>query len=54
MADIGKLYEQNAQAVYRYIRSRGFDEDTAADLMQETFFWPPGGSSIASRARPGP
>lgn len=37
MADIGKLYEQNAQAVYRYIRSRGFDEDTAADLMQETF-----------------
>ena len=37
MADIGELYEQNAQAVYRYIRSRGFDEDTAADLMQETF-----------------
>jgi RNA polymerase sigma-70 factor (ECF subfamily) len=35
--DIGRLYEQHGQAVYRYIRGRGFDESAAADLTQETF-----------------
>lgn len=35
--DIGRLYEIHGPAVYRYVRSRGFDEAAAADIAQETF-----------------
>lgn len=35
--DIGGLYELHGPSVYRYIRSRGFDEQSAADILHETF-----------------
>jgi RNA polymerase sigma-70 factor (ECF subfamily) len=32
-----ELYNANARKVYAYLRSRGVDEQTAADILQETF-----------------
>jgi RNA polymerase sigma-70 factor (ECF subfamily) len=36
-AAFGALYERCASGVYAYLRSRGLDEATAADALQDTF-----------------
>ena len=35
---IEKIYTEHSKTVYRYLISMSHDEDTAQDLMQETFY----------------
>lgn len=38
MDDMGKIYQEYAQTVYRFLLSQCHDPDTAEELTQETFY----------------